>query len=110
MGESELHLKRAQVGLELLGGLEHDAVHAQLGCGLGVGGYVIYVDGLVGADFGGLQGCFVNDGVGFAGSYTAGVDANGKPLEEGISFFQVRDVQRVGVGQQREAILPSQFR
>lgn len=87
--------------MELFGGVEHDAVHAELRRGLGVGWHIVYVDGFLGADFACLQGFFVDDGTGFAGAYAAGVDAHGEGFKEGVSFFQVRDVQRVGVGEQR---------
>ena len=62
--ESELGAKRTQVGVEFVGGVEHDAVHAELGGGLGVGGHVIYVNGFVGADFAGFQRLFVDYRVG----------------------------------------------
>jgi len=100
----------SQVGLELFRGLKHDAVHAELCGGLGVGWHVIHIDGFVGADFAGMQGFFVDDGIGLAGAYAAGVDAHGERFKEAVSFFQMRDMQGVGIGEQRQPILFSELR
>src|SRR5215469_17107805 len=96
--------KSLQIGLKLLGGLKHDAVHAQLPCGLGVGRNVIHVDGFLGFDFAGFQCFFIDDGIRFARAHAARVDARRKQPKEPEGLLQVSHMQWVGIGQQSQPI------
>ena len=100
-----VHAEGAKLGFELFGELKDDASHAQALGGFDVGGDVVDVDGFLGTNFHGAKGFAVDERVGFAGTDGAGIDSNGKEAEEIVVSFDVGDVDGVGIGKKREAVM-----
>ena len=91
---------------KLLRRLVMDPVEAKLPGSFDICGDVINVNNLAGADFGCTYGFAVNEGIGFAGPYRAGIDALpfGEILVEVVGRFKVGDMDGIGVREKNQAI------
>jgi hypothetical protein len=96
-GSVELDAEISEVGLELLGRLEDDSGHAQALGGLRIGGNIININGFLGPDVAGLEGCAVDEGVGLASADAVRINADGKEAEEGEARLLMGHVDGVGV-------------
>jgi hypothetical protein len=83
-----------------------DPAEAKLPGSFDVCGDVINVDSLAGANFGCTYGFAVNEGIGFARPYRAGIDALPfwEILVEVVGRFKVSDMDGIGVREQNQAI------
>src|SRR6266851_5176228 len=105
----ELDPQISEIGLELLRRLEDDPGHAKALSRLNISSNIVNVNGFLGPDLAGMERFAVNDWVRLAGTYSVGVDTNGKEAEEGEARLLMGHMDRVGVREQGQAVLLGKF-
>ena len=105
----EVDTQVSKVRLELFRRLEDDSGHAKVLSRFRIGGYIVYVDGFLGAHLAGPKGFPIDERIGLAGADTEGIDAYRKEAEEREMRLSMGHVEGVGIGKQGETVVPGQL-
>jgi hypothetical protein len=96
-------LAEAEVDVELARRGELDGVKAHAEAGADEGEHVVNIDDAGGWSARGVDGGLIDFWLGLAGSDAAGIDAGGKVAKESEVGFDMRDMERICVGEKDEA-------
>lgn len=90
-------------------GAEDESSHAEALRGFGIRGDVIDIDGFACGHFAGAKGFRVDERIRFTSTDAEGINANWKVPEKGETHFCVGHVNKVGIGEQSQAVVLGEF-